>query len=487
MSREHLRDAPVVSTLGGKLVGTDRGGATFAYLGIPYAAPPVGDLRWRPPADAQAWSGVHDARRFGPDPVQPAGLRTSRAPAQAEDCLYLNIWTPKERLTGGWPVMVWLCGGGFTTGSGAFAEEDPANLAARGAVVVTVNIRLNVFGFLAHRGLTDESPHGASGNYGLLDLALALRWVRANIDEFGGDSARITFFGESAGATVGLLQMVSPTSHPPYDRAILQSPGSFDSLLPLEQAEQHGAELGKSVEDLRRLSTAEIVLRTMRLAPVSPKLWLARPLRPIVDGWFIKEADPIGGPNLQAVPTIVGTNEDEGAFFVRRTGVETLEDLERMIGEVFGPAAGAGFERYGTHIPSQVPDKVAELYGDRGINFPVARLADRLAAAGAPVYRYVYRYRHGATGRPPTHGDENAVLMDLLPHERPEDADMAAMMARLWLSFATTGRPSDSALPAWPPHERTAAHFLRLDAPSTPGRDWRAEQMAFVGRYHSDS
>ena len=254
-------EAPVVWTTRGPVQGSSLSSEVSGYFGIPYAAPPVGDLRWKPPVEPESWTDNRDGSKFGSDPIQPMGMRISRAPGMSEDCLYINVWAPNDRRQDGWPVMVWACGGAFTTGSGAFAEEDPTRLAARGAIVVSFNVRLGLFGFFAHAGLTAESAHGSSGNYGLLDQAAALRWVRENIHAFGGDGNRITFFGQSAGATLGMLLLSSPIVMEPYDRAIFQSPGSFSKLLRREDAERHGAGLGDDVGALRALSTAQVLAR----------------------------------------------------------------------------------------------------------------------------------------------------------------------------------------------------------------------------------
>jgi para-nitrobenzyl esterase len=472
-------DMPLVDTRFGQLRGASVAAEVDGFFGLPYATPPIGSLRWCPPTEPAAWSGVRDATQFGADPVQPQGLRVSRAAAQSEDCLYLNVWTPKRKREGGWPVLVWLCGGAFTTGSGAFVEEDPVRLAARGAIVVSVNVRLNVFGFLAHPALTAETPRGASGNYGLMDLAMALRWTRENIAGFGGDPTRITFFGESAGATMGLLLLASPEVDRPYDRAIFQSPGSFGALLALDEAEQHGLGMGEDLAELRDCPTSEIVARASCLPAVSPSLWLARPLRPIVDGWMIRTDDPTGGGAFRPVPSIIGTNVDEGRFFEKRMGIATPDDLHHFAGRVFGDRADAVLDRYRIDHGDNVPALVSAIYGDRGFNFPIDRLVRRFAESGVKTYRYVYDYRHGSLSGPPTHGEEIGVLMDLLPHTVPGDAEMADTMGQLWLSFAERGVPATTDM-HWPNYEETRKAHLRLDWPPVAGSNWRAKQISSV-------
>jgi para-nitrobenzyl esterase len=473
--------SPIVTTAQGQMRGASAVPDVWGFFGIPYAAPPVGPLRWRPPEPPSGWSGVHDAIAFGPDPIQPPGLRTTRAPGMSEDCLYLNVWSPKERREGGWPVLVWSCGGAFTTGGGAYVEEDPARLAAKGAVVVSFNIRLNLLGFFAHPALTAESPHASCGNYGLLDQAAALRWVRENIATFNGDAGRITFFGESAGATCGLLLLSSPVVTRPYDRAILQSPGSFSALLPREEAERHGCGLGGTVEDLRAIPADELLAKARALLPpVRPNLWLARPLRPIADGWLIPSADPFGDGAFTPVPLIIGTNEDEGRFFGPRMGIRTAQDYRAFVDEIFGARSDEALARYPITGDEDVPQRFFELFGDRSFNYPIEDLARAWARKGADVYRYVYAYRHGGLGPPPTHSEEIGVIMDNLPHATPQDAEMADLMAMYWLAFAATGSPSGAGLPQWPRHDERGGRYLKLDAPPSISLHWRGDQVDFL-------
>jgi para-nitrobenzyl esterase len=479
-------DQPVSITEYGHVRGVAVTPHVSGFFGIPYAAPPVGGLRWRPTARPDAWSGVREAAEFGPDPIQPKGMRTSRAPCSSEDCLYLNIWAPQESRQGGWPVLIWSCGGAFTTGGGAFAEEDPANLAARGAVVVSFNIRLNIFGFFAHPALSAESPHGSSGNYGLLDQAAAFAWIRANIGAFGGDSDRLTFFGESAGATISTLLLSSPLVHKPYDRTILMSPGSFSALLPLAEAERHGAALGDTAEEMRAIPADELLQRAASLPAVRPSLWLARPLRPIVDGWVIRSDAPLTAGHFDAVPAIIGTNEDEGRFFGPRMGITTVTQYQEFVRSIFGDQAERALDHYRVASDQDVPDMFAAVYADRGFNYPIDNLARAFVQSGVDVYRYVYAYRQGRTTLPPTHSEQTGVLMDNLPHAGPSDGEMADILARYWLTFAETGHPDVPGLPEWPIFSESANAHLKLDLPPSTGAHWRTDHIAFVGANRAD-
>ncbi len=212
------------------------------YRGIPFAAPPVGDLRWKPPQSAASWQGIRQATEFGNACSQPAfpsnGLYGTAPPPISEDCLYLNVWTPAKSADDRLPVMVWIHGGGFVHGTGSAIGYEGENLARKGAVVVTINYRLGILGFLALPELDAESPQHVSGNYALMDQIAALQWVQKNIAAFGGDPNRVTIFGESAGSISVNILMASPLAHGLFSRAIGESGGAFDPMSSLADAEK---------------------------------------------------------------------------------------------------------------------------------------------------------------------------------------------------------------------------------------------------------
>lgn len=339
---------PFVHTVAGDLRGSTSKSGIREFLGIPYAVPPTGDLRWRPPQAVHSWTGVRDARHYSDACVQPNDAHSS------EDCLYLNVWTPavsaQERL----PVMVWIHGGGFVVGSGSDPKIEGSHLAHKGVVVVTINYRLGVFGFLGHPDLTRESPHHASGNYGLMDQLLALRWVQRNISAFGGDPKRVTVFGESAGATsIGYL-LVSPLAKGLFQQAILDSPSRVllpdpelrnvvDGLTPMESV---GTAIVPHIAEARAWSTAEVVQRAKAVTDVlfAPDGKGKLGLRPeghmhmpnahdvpwwaFVDGWVIPQQTQIlyrEGREL-TVPVLAGTNANEGSIFLNKFPVKTEEE-----------------------------------------------------------------------------------------------------------------------------------------------------------------
>ncbi|QIB64906.1 carboxylesterase/lipase family protein [Kineobactrum salinum] len=475
----------IVSTNAGQLRGIRLAEGVRGFRGIPYATPPVGPLRWRPPGPAIPWPGLRDAQTFGMDAVQVSGIRESRAPGMSEDCLYLNVWAPEQPHEGGWPVIIWSGGGGFTTGGGAFVEEDLTRLAARGAVVVSFNYRLGIFGFLAHPALTAESPVGSSGNYGLMDHVAALKWVRENIAAFGGDSSRITYMAESSGAAAGLLLLSTPHENKLFDRAIFLSPGSTSPLLSLAEAEHSAVGLNGSAdnitaEDLRAIAGDELLAKAKQLAAPPSNLSVARPLRPVVDGWLITDDKAYTAGRFDPVPIIIGSNEDEGRFFTRRMSIAAQDDYSSYLSSTFGARAAAAAELYPAGSTADVAEAVAAAYGDVSINYPIERLVNAFAERQPQTFRFVYTYRHGETTQPPTHSEEAGTFLDTRPHITPADADMAEKIGSYMLAFAENGNPNAAGLPEWPAYRADTQRYLTLDLPLSTGSHWRADYMRFV-------
>src|SRR5215469_11989313 len=304
------------------------------YKGIPFAAAPVGKLRWHAPAPVAHWDGVRSGAEFGAICMQAAGGRGGASPKMSEDCLYLNVWTAAKGASDRRPVLVWLHPGGFTGGSGSSPATDGENLAKKGLVVVTINYRLGIFGFFAHPELTQESDRHASGNYGLMDQVAALQWVQKNIAAFGGDPRRVTIDGDSAGAmSVGDL-MASPLGKGIFQRAIAES-GSYlglsvNPMRKLADAEQAGKRVAealgaKSLAELRTKS-AEDVMKSARGGG-----------NVIIDGWSLPE-DPgaiFAEGKQNDVPTLVGSNKDEGTFFLQKGPTDRfLENSRRRFADL---------------------------------------------------------------------------------------------------------------------------------------------------------
>ncbi len=485
-----MPDSVLIQTNDGPVHGLN--GPVRVFRGIPYAQPPLGPLRWRAPLPPLPRSALFAADQFGDDfPQTPNPL--FRAQRQSEDCLYLNIWSPEGASHGELPVMVWLHGGGFVSGSGSDVRCDGAAFAAGGAVVVTLNYRSGVFGFLAHPALTQESAHHSSGNYGLLDQIAALQWVQANIAAFGGSASRVTVFGVSAGSASIALLLTSPLAKGLFQQAILHSPGTCRPLAGLDEAERLGATLGKDIDDLRRLSAAELFAKTPLLVPKMRGLTTPRVLRPIRDGWVIKQDElrAFAQNNFTAMPILLGTNSDEGSKLTAAWTVTNRDQYHELLVSSFGELAAKAQEVYPVNDDSQVKAKVAEVFGDTQFNFGTWRLATAMAERAQPVYRYLFSRRRPGLADGPHHGEEVAYVFDTLALQRARggfdydaiDSQVAAAMNRAWLRFAKTGNPNGGDSPSWPMFTPGEPSHLVFGDRIDVGRSWRDRQISFVNQY----
>jgi para-nitrobenzyl esterase len=298
------------------------------YKGIPYAAPPVGNLRWRAPESAAHWDGVRKADQFGAMCMQPAPRAATTPPKMSEDCLFLNVWTAATSAGERRPVMVWIHPGGYQTGSGSTPGFDGEALARKGVVLVTINYRLGVFGFFSHPELTKESAHHASGNYALMDQAAALSWVQRNIAGFGGDPQRVLVFGDSAGSSSIANLMGSPRAKGLFQRAVGESGAWMGlSLTPtrtLADAEQAGVKIADALHAQ--------TLNELRAMPAEDLLKAGRAGGPVIDGWFLPEdVGTIFAEHKQNdVPLLAGSNQDEGTFFLQPTSAAKFIERSRM-------------------------------------------------------------------------------------------------------------------------------------------------------------
>jgi para-nitrobenzyl esterase len=457
--------ASTVHVEGGEVVGiTSPDGAVARYLGVPYAAAPVAGLRWRPPQPVVPWQGALEVTHFAPACPQPLPLPASfyqtefflTSERQSEDCLYLNVYAPARPNTDRLPVMVWFHGGGFTQGSGSLPSFDGDALARKGVVLVTINYRLGPLGFMSHPELDAESPDHVSGNYGLLDMVAALRWVQANIGGFGGDAQKVTIFGQSAGALGVGAMMASPLAHGLFRQAIVESDPMFgmnDPTQTLAQSEQGGAKFADALKahaiaDLRMLSSTEL-LRGMGTNGIGFGL------RPNIDGHVLPHDLPEiiakGQGNGEAL--LIGTNFDEGTELLPPTTPEGLAALARRR---FGAQGDAIADIYrGTDAPSatSAQDRMQSDY----LMAASAREALVLAKQGKPAY--AYRFTRLAPGSDPIkvgafHSAELAYVFGTQasinrPWE-PRDRELAQQMQQFWTNFAKTGDPNGEGLPTWP-------------------------------------
>lgn len=434
-----------VATASGKLRGLERDGVVV-YLGVPYAAAPVGGLRWRPPQEPPRWQGVRLADHFGDECLQ--GRRPGAAgPPMSEDCLYLNVWTPARRHSARLPVMVWVHGGGFFAGSGSQPLYDGASLARRGVVVVTINYRLGRLGFFAHPALAKESPAGPIGNYGLLDQIAALKWVRRNIRAFGGDPANVTLFGQSAGGTSVSDLMVSPYARGTFDKAIIESGVFATPSETLGEAEAAAEAAAKSwgltdpdAAALRAVPADEVLGRGSAFAARAG---------PMIDGEVLPQ-DVVAAFEAGAiahVPLVIGSNSYEAGFFRRMAN-----GLSQRLASQW-PQVQALFDGYGTHQTAAIE---GELATDMMITAPTWRAARAAARAGLPTYLYYFTYlRPSEQGRlpGPSHIDEVYAVFDHMslvePHPDAGTRRIVDEMESRWVRFARTGRPGNERSP-WP-------------------------------------
>ncbi len=464
------------------------GGAIRCFKGIPYAEAPTGDLRWRPPQPAKPWAGVRAADTFDADPPQAPTSRT-RAASMSEDCLTLNIWAAETAPGELRPVMVWLYGGSYVSGSGSDPRCDGESFARKGVVLVTINYRIGVLGFMAHPDLTRESPHASSGNYGLLDTLAALQWVQRNIKAFGGDPNRVTLFGVSAGAASISLLLTSPLARGLFRQTIQQSPGAFRPLSSLGEAEAAGLKLGGDIAELRKMPIDEILDKTPLFVPKQRGLTRPRVLRPIRDGWIIPrdEREAYAAGEIIAVPSIIGTNADEGSKLTATWQVKTQEQLDALIAESFGAQAQRAGALYAS---ADARRSVAEMFADTQFNVGARGVMRGLRDKGAPVYRYLFLRRRPGSGAP-NHGDEVpyvfaslavAAALDPQPFDQ-DDLALAEAMQDAWVRFAATGDPNGGDLPVWPASD-ARENYLELDSSIRTANGWRQAQLDFLDAYY---
>jgi para-nitrobenzyl esterase len=460
---------PVVKVTGGEIVGRswqDVKGATFR--GVPFAAPPVGELRWRDPAPVKPWTGQRDTIEYGAPCAQVDGGWNSRdARDGKEDCLYLNVDTPDVKPAKPMPVMVWIHGGANAGGSarGGDVLENP--LAQHGVVVVSIQYRLGYFGFLSHPELSKESGRGASGNYALLDQIAALKWVRDNIAKFGGDAKQVTIFGQSAGAYDITLLMTSPLAKGLFARAIEQSGPALAGrrkLIPLAEAELKGRNIAEKLQ-----APAQAALAFMRKLTTEDVLKASPPygqggLMAIVDG-YVLPADPAevyAKHQEHRVPLIIGSNSREFPFFGNPA------NLKPAIAEFFGSSAGTVLDAYGL---SEKPGPQVAGYGTAGEQFSTDELFRCHAVAIADEHSelaatYQYEYSHTLAGREPgaRHSDELGYVFGTFFMAPPNEVDrkVSAAMQGYWTNFAKTGDPNGGALPKWPAHDAKSRAYVEL-------------------------
>ena len=476
----------LVKTANGVVEGVLEKSNVISFKGIPFAAPPVGEFRWREPQPVTNWTGVRKADRFGYSPMQYAvfGDMGFRSPGINEDCLYLNVWAPAKKSAKLLPVLVYFYGGGFVAGDGSEARYDGESMATKGIVALTVNYRLGVFGFMAHPELTKESSYHGSGNYGLLDQAAALKWVQQNIAAFGGDPKRVTIAGESAGSISVSAQMASPLSKNLIAGAIGESGSLLGALppVPLEKAEQTGVEFAKTVNanslsELRALSATALLDASKKFNPFRFSM--------TIDGYFLpKSPYEIYNQGQQAhVPLLVGWNSEEMTYRAVMGGDKpTKENFVKAVQKLYKDKAEEVLKAYNPATDEEVEQVATELASDRFISYSTWKWSDVQAKTGnQPVYRYYFsrprpemtaqmgnvtpglaggvQKSTSATKAPAAkgavHSAEIEYAMGNLSSNKvyswtPDDYKVSKLMQEYFANFIKTGNPNGLGLPEWP-------------------------------------
>lgn len=482
---EQALDSLVVQTTAGPVRGVRQQGVQV-FRGIPYAAAPVGERRWRPPLPAPSWNEVRSCLRFGPSCLQPEQkLLPGVKGEQSEDCLYLNVWAPSAGPTQKRPVLVWIHGGGFVIGSGGQRVYDGLEFARSGLVVVSMNYRLGPFGFLAHPDLSAESPQRVSGNLGLLDQIAALQWVQQNIARFGGDPSRVTIAGESAGSlSVGCL-LNSPLAEGLFHRAVMQS-GAPGLRTQLPEGEAQGVEiferLGDSPVRLRNLPGVQ-VLEAARprigLLGKGARMW------PLVDGWVIPEPpeERMARGAHHKVPVMLGTNADEGTLFIRQLSSRRPGLYRLFLQRLFGADSDRVFMAFPAASEDEVAPAMARFIKIAAFLAPTRRSA-RLLSHHGPVYMYHFtRVAPGLrrSGLGATHGAEVLYLFKTLPRSvESKDQQVAQAMHDAWVRFAASGNPNGGELPDWPLYREDDESYMEFGDVFKVGRDLEKEACDLI-------
>ena len=492
-----------VAVTGGQVQGAARNGV-LAFKGIPFARPPVGALRWRPPQPVQAWTGARPGGAYGPDCAQnpfpgdaaPLGVKPS------EDCLYLNVWRPAEAAGGKLPVMVWIYGGGFVNGGSSPAVYDGSAFARKGVVLVSFNYRLGRFGFFAHPALTKEAAGGPVGNYAYMDQIAALKWVKANIAAFGGDPGNVTLFGESAGGGSVLALMTSPKSQGLFQKVIVESGGGRGPLMPMRRISQDlpGAPAGekvglafaksvgvegvdaKALAALRAVPTDKVVAG-LNMASMNTPTYVGGPL---LDGQIVT-GDPdvlVKAGRYAKVPMIIGANSAE-------IGFSTAADKAALF-KSFGNGADAARRIYDPDGKADFRALSVKVASDRLMVEPARYMAALVAQGGSPAYLYRFSYvaesmRREWPGAP--HATEIPFVFDTVRARyeaklTPADQATAEAANTYWVNFAKTGSPGSAKGVAWPRYDPKTGVLLDFGAagPKPVADPWKTRLDLIAAR-----
>lgn len=481
----------VVKTGEGTVSGTvNAGGDVHIFKGIPFAAPPVGDLRWKAPQPVQPWNGVKKCDAFGASPMQATPAPFSmwseeflirKAPI-SEDCLYLNVWTNAKTNNAKLPVLVWIYGGGFQSGGSNVPIYDGEAMAKKGIVFVSINYRVGIFGFFAHPALTKESPHHASGNYGIQDQVAALKWVQKNIAAFGGDPDNVTIAGQSAGSMSVNCLVASPLAKGLFNKAIAESGASFINSFgntTLQQAEDNGIKTAtslkaSSIEDLRQLPASEL-MKAQSMRGV------------IIDGYVLPRsiAEIFAANKENKVALLTGWNENEGLVF---GAIKKADEYKKQIEQQYGNDAPTALQYYPATNDSIA--SVAQYDLSRDVIFGVQNYtwANIVSTKGNKVYVYYFTRKVPGTGEYAKYGAfhtgevpyaYNNLKFVNRPWEKA-DYELAAAMSSYWANFVKTGNPNSNSLPEWKAYNTNDKQVMVLGATQQSGPLKDAAQLDFL-------
>jgi len=506
---EESEDRSLVTVSEGQLSGarSTLNDDVWVYRGIPFAAPPVGDLRWHPPEPVAPWEGVRDATVLASPCMQPsvpasvASFYSVNSEQMEEDCLYLNVWSaagPEDRV----PVLVWIHGGGLVAGNGSDVEYDGTALATRGVVLVTINYRLGALGYLAHPLLSAESPHDASGNYGTLDQVAALEWVQQNISTFGGDPSRVTIFGESAGSWSVNHMMTTPLARGLFHGAIGESGGGFGSAgqayskAEIEAAGERfmaavlGPDVDATVEQMRSVSATDILAAPPELVRSSAN----------VDGWvFPNTIFNVFAAGEQAdIPVIVGSNADESTILGGAQGASDLDEYRATVQTEYGDLADAFLRTYPAENDAAALQGRLASATDAMFGWEMRTWARMMDTVASPAYLYFFsrvppapdadQYGSYHTAEIPYVFDNFGVSTS--PHANRDyndtDRTLSNILASYWVNFAATGNPNGEGLPNWPVFDREADTLLEFGDTVNLRQGVRKDRLDFFDQFYGE-
>jgi para-nitrobenzyl esterase len=486
-------DPLMVKTAQGKVRGNlMNNGKARAFLGMPFAAPPLGDLRWKAPQPAAAWKGVRDATKFAARcpqwPIWADYIFQDAGPS--EDCLYLDVYTPATvKHSSPLPVMVWIHGGGYTAGGSSEPRYSNSPLVDRGVVLVNINYRMGVFGFLASEDLRREGD-GAAGNYGLMDMVAALKWVQGNIAGFGGDPKNVTIFGESAGSFAVSTLMASPMAQGLFQKAIGESGGAFSNVLATDPLEVRAQRDQAWVESLGAKSLAELRAMPMDALIDAEKKKGVGWFLPVIDGKLLTEpvAKTYADGKQAHVPLLAGWNRDERAGTLSK-GM-TAEKWKAFASEHYGAQAGEFLAAFPGTSDDEAVHSADAYTTDQFIALGTWQWIEaQVKTGGAPVYRYHFELPAPPSemhpeGKYAWHSDDLEYVFGTLDVRRgsvwrPEDRKLSEEMMGYWTNFAKTGDPNGPGLPEWPRYDKMGAVIV-LDRETHAGPDTRRAQFEFL-------